>query len=121
MNNNCTHLWINSVDITSTARNAEIMYPTFATAALMDRYASEEQTTEGEPRSLWDIVWMTEKVLSRRVPCIHKAEGLIELYWVELFSPVKGKSEPDLIRVQAILDRSASTGARLLLKLPEEI
>ena len=55
------------------------------------------------------------------MPCIHKAEGLIELYWVELFSPVKGKSEPDLIRVQAILDRSASTGARLLLKLPEEI
>jgi len=120
MNDHFMHLYANSADITSTARNAGIPYRTFATAALLDRYAGEEQKTNGEPRCLWDIVWKTQLALTGVELCAHEAIDHFEVYLVELISPVKGKPEPEVVQVHAILDRTAEGGAKLLLKLQDE-
>jgi hypothetical protein len=120
MNNHFMHLFVKSADITSTARNAGIPYRTFASAALMDRYACEEQLTDGEPLSLWDIVWKTQLALTGVEPCAHEVKDQFDVYWVELLSPVKGKPSPELIQVHAILELKAEGGARLLLKLQKE-
>jgi hypothetical protein len=120
MNNHFVHLYLNSADITNTARNAGIPYRTFATAALMDRYACKEQLTDGEPLSLWDIIWKTRLALAGVEPCAHEEKDQFDVYSVELLSPVKGKPSPELVQVHAILDRKAEGGARLLLKLRDE-
>lgn len=120
MNNHFMHLYVNSADITNAARNAGIPYRTFATAALMDRYAGEEQKTNGEPLCLWDVIWMTQLALASGAPCTHEGSDQFAVYCVELFSPVKGKVEPEFVQVHAILDRKAHGGAKLLLKLKGE-
>jgi inactivated superfamily I helicase len=114
------HLYLNSADITNTARGAGIPYRTFATAALMDRYAGEEQKSDGEPLCLLDIIWKTRLALGGVEPCAHEINDQFEVYLVELFSLVKGKPSPELVQVHAILDRKAEGGARLLLKLQDE-
>src|ERR1017187_6661517 len=120
MNNHFMHFFVNSTDITNTARHAGIPYRTFATAALMDRYAGEEQMTDGEPLSLWDIIWKTRLALAGVEPCANEINDQFEVYWVELLSLVKGKPSPELVQVQAILDLKAEGGAKLLLKLQDE-
>ena len=120
MNNHFMHVFVDSTDITNTARSAGIPYRTFATAALMDRYAGEEQMTDGEPLSLWDIIWKTRLALACVEPCVHEINDQFEVYWVELFSLVKGKPSPELVQVHAILDLKAEGSARLLLKLQDE-
>ena len=114
------HLYANSSDITNTARNAGIPYRTFATAALMNRYADDKQLTDGEPLSLWDIIWKTRLALSGVESCDPEREDEFEVYFVELLSPVKGTTEPECIQVQAVLHREAEGGAKLLLKLKDE-
>ena len=121
MNNLLKHFYVNSTDITETARKAGIPYRTFATAALMDRYAGEEQMTDGEPLSLWDIIWKTRLALAGVEPCVHEVKDQFDVYWVELFSPVKGKPSPELVHVEVILDRKANGGAKLLLTLKGEV
>jgi hypothetical protein len=121
MNNHFMHLFVKSADITNAARNAGIPYRTFATAALMDRYACEEQLTDGEPLSLWDIIWKTRLALAGVEPCAHEVKDQFDVYWVELLSSVKGKPSPELVQVHAILDRTASGSAKLLLMLKDEV
>ena len=120
MRNHFIHLFVNSADITKTARRAGIPYRTFATAALMDRYACEEQKSDGEPLCLLDIIWKTQLALAGAEPCAYEIEDQFEVYWVELFSLVGGKPEPECVQVHAILDRKAEGGAKLLLKLQDE-
>ena len=120
MRNHFIHLFVNSADITKTARSAGIPYRTFATAALMDRYAGEEQKIDGEPLCLLDIIWKTRLALTGVEPCPHQRNDQFEVYWVELFSLVGGKPEPECVQVHAILDLKAEGGAKLLLKLQDE-
>jgi inactivated superfamily I helicase len=120
MNNHFIHLYVNSADITSTARSAGIPYRTFATAALMDRYAGEEQKSDGEPLCLLDIIWKTRLALAGVEPCAHEINDQFDVYWVELLSLVKGKPSPELVQIHAILDRKGEGGPKLLLKLQDE-
>ena len=56
------------VDVTTTAREAGITFPTFITRAAFDAYVTVPPNVTGQDEAgrLWDVVWMTRFAILRR-------------------------------------------------------
>jgi len=58
------------VEVTKTAQEAGIKFPTFLTRAVFDAYVAvpEGVTCQDEAGRLWDLVWMTRFAIQRAKP-----------------------------------------------------
>ena len=62
------------VDVTATAKEAGIKFPTFLTRAVFDAYVAvpPDVTCQDEAGRLWDVVWMTRFGILRARPGIDR-------------------------------------------------
>jgi len=62
------------VDVTNTANEAGIKYPTFLTRAVFDSYVAvpDGVTGQDEAGRLWDIIWMTRFAILRARPGVQR-------------------------------------------------
>jgi hypothetical protein len=62
------------VDVTKTAQEAGIKFPTFLTRAVFDAYVTVPSGVTGQDEAgrLWDIVWMTRFAILRAKPGVDR-------------------------------------------------
>jgi hypothetical protein len=58
------------VDVTATAKEAGIRFPTFITRAVWENYVTVPPGVTGQDEAgrLWDVVWMTRFAITRSAP-----------------------------------------------------
>ena len=68
------------VDVSATAREAGITFPTFLTRAVFDAYVAVPPGVSGQDEAgrLWDVLWMTRFAIQRSQPGADRIS--VELY-----------------------------------------
>jgi hypothetical protein len=108
-------------DISETARDAGIPYPTFASASLLARYGGDNRQNDGGPPCMASIVWAVRSALAGILECPSQRYGEFSVFRVDTLLPVSGKADPEQVRILAAVRREQNGRTTLLLALAEAI
>jgi hypothetical protein len=103
------------VDVTVTAKEAGLKYPTAITRAVFERYVRvpPEVDAQDEPGRLWDVIWMLAVAIARHP----NTEGDSLLYTVFVRND---NTEPKPVKLKAIVHPGDQGEPVITVMLPAE-
>lgn len=103
------------VDVTETAKEAGLKYPSAVTSALFERYirVPPEVDAQDEPGRLWDVIWMLAVAIARHPDT--KGDALLYTVFVR-----NDNTEPKPVKLKAIVHPGDEAEPVITVMLPTE-
>ena len=107
------------LDISTTAREAGIVFHTAITAGLWAAYG-DAQTVEASVGFVWDLCWMLRCAAKGAIPCRKFKDAFSETLFFHIFVKAHGNGHAKFVEVKAVCGPGDNMESVITLLLPNE-